>query len=54
MVRSVCWPWGGVVIALSYSGETKELLALLHFFDDFDVKLITLHEFSDFISSRKS
>ena len=32
---------GCVVIALSYSGETKELLALLHFFEDFDVKLIT-------------
>ena len=29
------------VIALTYSGETKELLALLHFFEDFDVKLIT-------------
>ena len=33
---------GAVVIALSYSGETKELLALLHFFDDFDVKPVTL------------
>jgi arabinose-5-phosphate isomerase len=32
---------GAVVIALSYSGETKELLQLLHFFADFDVKLIT-------------
>jgi len=31
-----------VVIALSYSGETKELLALRHFFDDFEAKLITL------------
>jgi arabinose-5-phosphate isomerase len=31
---------GSVVIALSYSGETNELLALLHFFEDFDVKLI--------------
>jgi len=33
---------GSVVIALTYSGETKELLQLLHFFEDFDVKLITL------------
>jgi arabinose-5-phosphate isomerase len=33
---------GSVVIALSYSGETNELLALLHFFEDFDVKLIAL------------
>jgi arabinose-5-phosphate isomerase len=32
---------GCVVIALSYSGETKEILALLHFFEDFGVKLIT-------------
>ncbi len=32
---------GSVVIALSYSGETKEILQLLHFFEDFDVKLIT-------------
>jgi arabinose-5-phosphate isomerase len=32
---------GAVVIALTYSGETKEILALLHFFKDFDVKLIT-------------
>jgi arabinose-5-phosphate isomerase len=30
-----------VVIALSYSGETKEILQLLHFFEDFGVKLIT-------------
>jgi arabinose-5-phosphate isomerase len=30
-----------VVIALSYSGETKEILQLLHFFEDFDVRLIT-------------
>lgn len=32
---------GSVVIALSYSGETKEILQLLHFFEDFNVKLIT-------------
>jgi arabinose-5-phosphate isomerase len=32
---------GSVVIALSYSGETKEILALQHFFEDFGVKLIT-------------
>ena len=32
---------GSVVIALSYSGETKEILQLLHFFEDFGVKLIT-------------
>lgn len=30
-----------VVIALSYSGETKEIMQLLHFFEDFGVKLIT-------------
>jgi len=30
-----------IVIALSYSGETKEILQLLHFFEDFDVKLIS-------------
>lgn len=30
-----------IVIALSYSGETKEILALLHFFEDFHVKLVT-------------
>ncbi len=32
---------GAVVIALSYSGETKEILQLLHFFEDFNVELIT-------------
>jgi arabinose-5-phosphate isomerase len=32
---------GAVVIALTYSGETKEILALLHFFEDFGVSLIT-------------
>jgi arabinose-5-phosphate isomerase len=32
---------GSVVIALSYSGETKEILQLLHFFEDYGVKLIT-------------
>jgi arabinose-5-phosphate isomerase len=32
---------GAVVIALSYSGETKEILQLLHFFEDFGVKLIS-------------
>lgn len=31
---------GSVVIALSYSGETKEILQLMHFFEDFGVKLI--------------
>jgi arabinose-5-phosphate isomerase len=30
-----------VVIALTYSGETAELLALLHFFEDFAVELVT-------------
>jgi len=32
---------GSVVIALSLSGETKEILQLFHFFEDFGVKLIS-------------